>query len=150
MLEVNNVRKLEAALPPVGPIRPRVLVNLAIALMLGLMSGVGLAFAVDYLDNRIKSQEQVEQLVGLPVLGMIPTIKLDKSSQSPDPSARDHFVIENPRSSVAECCRTIRTNLLFMSPENPVRSILVTSGRPREGKSTTVVHLGITMAQAGA
>ncbi len=150
MLKVNNIRKLEAALPPDFPIRPRVMVNLAMALMLGLMSGVGLAFGVDFLDNRIKTQEQIEQVVGLPFLGMIPTIKLDKSSPSSDPAARDHFVIQNPRSSVAECCRTIRTNLLFMSPENPVRSILVTSGRPREGKSTTVVHLGITMAQAGA
>lgn len=150
MLNVNNVRKLEAALVPEVPIKPRAAVNMVMALLIGIVLGIGLAFGADYLDNRIKTQEHIEQAVGLPFLGIIPTIKPDTAAPAEEPSVRDHFIIRNPRSSVAECCRSIRTNLLFMSPENPVRSLLVTSGRPREGKSTTSVNLGITMAQAGA
>ena len=63
---------------------------------------------------------------------------------------RDHYLVSHPKSSVAECCRTVRTNLLFMSPENPARRLLITSASPQEGKSTVVINLGITMAQSGS
>ena len=64
-------------------------------------------------------------------------------------ATQELFVYRNPKSSVAEACRAIRTNLLFMTPDRPLRTILVTSSGPREGKSTTVINAGITMAQSG-
>ncbi len=150
LLRVNNVRKLEQAEPGKSPVRPRVALNLLVAVFLGTVLAVVAAFVVDYLDNSIKSQEQIEQLVGLPFLGIVPSIKNDKAERGGSIPGRDQYMLEHPRSSVAECCRTIRTNLLFMSHDRQVRRILVTSSGPQEGKSTTTINLAITMAQSGA
>ena len=150
LLKVNNVYKLEAALPPGSPIKPKVQQSLLLALVLGLAGGIGLAFLVDFLDNSIKGQEQVEKRLNLPFLGILPIITADKGQNFTEPRERDHYIVAHPHSSVAECARTVRTNLLFMSPDAPARLLLVTSSSPREGKSTTVVNLAITMAQSGA
>jgi capsular exopolysaccharide synthesis family protein len=150
MLKVNNIRRHEAARPPERPVRPRPALNMLVALILGLLGGIGLAFLADYLDNTVKTQSQVEQLLGLSFLGVIPSIRNDKKERLIDVGQRDHYIVEYPRSSVAECCRTIRTNLMFMSPEKELRLLLVTSGGPREGKSTVVIALATTMAQAGS
>ncbi|MBI5510225.1 MAG: polysaccharide biosynthesis tyrosine autokinase [Deltaproteobacteria bacterium] len=151
MLRVNNVRKLEAALPSRSPIRPKIAFNFLVALIIGVLGGLGMAFVADFLDNTLKNQEQVEQRLGLPTLGIVPIIKSGKSSthDTPDANLRDRYILDHPRSSVAECCRTVRTNLLFMSPDRPARAILVTSAGPREGKSTIATSLAVTMAQAG-
>jgi polysaccharide biosynthesis transport protein len=151
MLKVNNVRKLEAALPPTTPISPRTSFNMMVALFLGVFGGIALSFVVERLDNSLKSQEHIERFLGLPFLGFIPSMVRRKGHDATPAgqSERDQYVLEHPRSPVAECCRTIRTNLMFMSPERPAHSILVTSPGPREGKSTMSIDLGITMAQAG-
>jgi len=150
MLKVNNVRKLEAARVPEAPIRPNVRNNLLAALLLGALGGFGLALLVDHLDNTVKTQDQVEAILELPLLGIVPTIRASKDDKNGDPTARDRFIVEHPRSSVAECSRTIRTNLLFMATERPAKKLLVTSSGPREGKSTTVINLAITMALSGS
>ncbi|MEM6732754.1 MAG: polysaccharide biosynthesis tyrosine autokinase, partial [Myxococcota bacterium] len=150
LLNVNNVRKFEAAKAPTVPIKPKPSRNLTMSLFLGLALGVGLAFLIDMLDNTVKSQKQVEEQVDIPFLGIVPMIKLGRGPRKPDDSpARDHYILENPRSAVAECTRTIRTNLMFMSPENPARFVVVTSSSPREGKSTTAINLAIVTAQSG-
>ena len=149
MLKVNNVRRLEAAVAPSAPISPRVRVNMLLALAVGLLLGIGLAFIVDLLDNTVKIQEQVETVLGLPFLGIVPTIRATKGQGGLALGDRDRFILLHPHSSVAECCRTIRTNLMFMSPDDPLAALLVTSSGPQEGKSTTVVNLAITMAQSG-
>ncbi len=147
MLRVNNVRILENALLPLSPVRPRRVMNTAVGLMAGLLFGLCAAFLVDLLDNTLKTQEQVERLLRIPFLGIVPAIK---GSGREDDTARDHYIIEFPRSSVAECCRTLRTNLMFSSPESPAKTLLVASSRPREGKSTLVSNLAITLAESGA
>jgi polysaccharide biosynthesis transport protein len=149
MLKANNVRVLEPARPPGAPVSPRPRVNFLVGLSIGLLLGLGLAFLVDYLDSTVKTQEQIEQLVGLPFLGILPSIKTETKASDAEPRSRDLFTIDNPRSSVAECARTIRTNLMFMSPDEPARTLLITSAGPREGKSTLGVSLAITMAQSG-
>lgn len=149
MLKVNNVRRLEAAVAPSSPISPRVRVNMLLALAVGLLLGIGLAFVIDLLDNTVKSQEQVEAVLGLPFLGIVPTIRAQKGGSGLGLGDRDRFILQHPHSSAAECCRTIRTNLMFMSPDEPLAALLVTSSGPQEGKSTTVVNLAITMAQSG-
>ena len=142
MLQMSNVRILDRARPSFSPVRPKVQQNILAGLLLGLLAGIGLAIVVEYLDNTIRGQEHVERL-GLPFLGIIPRVPLK------DGQAAHLVVHEQPKSTVAECCRTIRTNLLFMSPDHPIRTILVTSAAPKEGKTTTSIDLAIAMADSG-
>ena len=149
LLRVNNVSRLEAAQVPTVPVKPRPLVNLMLSLVLGGILGLVAAFVVENLDNTVKSVTDVQEL-SMPFLGILPSIDKDQQEQPEAISDRDHFIVKHPRSSLAECARTIRTNLLFMSPDEPARTILVTSSGPREGKSTTAINLATVMAQAGA
>lgn len=143
----NNVRVLDLALVPTAPVSPRLTLNLAVALLISLVGGFGLAFLVEQLDSTVKSQEQLEQEFGLTFLGIIPLMRDVKGAAVRNP---DRYVLENPNSTVAECVRTVRTNLLFMAPERELRSMIVTSAGPREGKTSTVVNIGATMAYAGS
>lgn len=143
----NNVRVLDLALVPSAPVSPRLMINLAVALMISLVGGFGLGFLVEQLDSSVKSQEQLEREFGLTFLGVIPSMRDAKGAAVRNP---DRYVLENPNSTVAECVRTVRTNLMFMAPERELRSMLVTSAGPREGKTSTVVNIGATMAYAGS
>jgi capsular exopolysaccharide synthesis family protein len=141
----NNVRWLDRARVPGSPVAPNIPTILMLAVVLGLGTGLSLAFLLDYLDNTVKSQEDVENAVRLPLLGIIPTIAAENGAAQLEPL----HIVEHSKSMVAECCRAIRTNILFMSPERPFKSLLVTSSGPQEGKSTTTINLGISMAQSG-
>lgn len=143
----NNVRVLDLALVPSAPVSPRLMINLAVALLISLVGGFGLAFLVEQLDRSVKNQEQLEREFGLTFLGVIPSMRDAKGAMVRNP---DRYVLENPNSTVAECVRTVRTNLLFMAPERELRSMLVTSAGPREGKTSSVVNIGATMAYAGS
>ena len=147
MLRTSNARILDAARPSLVPIRPKVQSSLLLGFLLALFGSVGLAFVLEKLDNTVKNQADVEERIGLPFLGFVP--RLPQSSQK---GAEDGelFVHRNPKSNVAEACRAIRTNLLFMTPDRPLRTMLVTSSGPREGKTTTVINTGIAMAQSGS
>ena len=152
--QIGNVRVIDTAKEPRSPIKPRKFQNLLLALIVGLTLGGGLAFFTESLDRSIKNPEEAEALLGLPVIGLIPSIgDLDgkfKGTRNEIEliSSRlvTHFV---PRSPVAEAYRTVRTNLSFSRPDNPPRTILVTSAVPQEGKTTTTANLAITLAQMG-
>jgi len=146
MLRTSNARILDAARPNPAPIRPRVRNNLMLGLLLGLVGGLGLAFVLEQLDSTVKSQSDVENKVGLPFLGVLPRVAVERDAPAGD---LDLYVYRHPKSTVAEACRAVRTNLLFMSPDRPLRTMLVTSSGPREGKSTTVIATGIAMSQSG-
>jgi capsular exopolysaccharide synthesis family protein len=157
-LKTNNVRVLDAALVPKAPIAPNVSRSVGMAFGIALVLAIGLAFLLEMLDWTVKTQDDVEQAAqGLAFLGLIPSIpaKSTKNGKRPHshaiPSANplDLYVLDHPQSPVAECCRAIRTNLLFMTPDKPARSLLVTSAGPREGKTTTAINLAISMAQSG-
>lgn len=129
---------------------PRMRVNVVLALFASLLLGVGIAFLLDYLDRTIKTAEDVERLVGAPLLGIIPVVT--EVATGDDPKAtkdRDLYVFRNPTSRAAECCRSIRTNILFSSTDSPMKTITVSSPRPREGKTTTTIYMGTIMAQSG-
>ncbi len=131
-------------------VSPKLKVNLMLALMASLMLGVALAFLRDYLDRTLKSAEEVESLVGAPLLGVIPLVA--EAPTGDDPKAqhdRDLYVFQHPTSRAAECCRSIRTNILFSAAGHPMKTITVSSPRPREGKTTTTIYMGTTMAQSG-
>jgi capsular exopolysaccharide synthesis family protein len=148
MLRTNNVRILDAARPSFVPLRPKVGNNLIFGLLVGLAAGLGLAFLLDHLDNTVKTHTDVEERVGVPFLGFFP--RVNETTDTEHLEERDLYVFRNPKSSVAEACRAIRTNLLFMSPDRPLRTMLVTSSGPREGKSACVIATGVAMAQSGS
>jgi polysaccharide biosynthesis transport protein len=145
MLKTSNVRVLDRARPNPFPVKPNVPVSLALSLLLGVLSGVAGAFLLEWLDDRIVSQRDVEERLGLPFLGLVPMIPETQTS-----GGLDLHIHHNPKSSVAEHCRAIRTNLLFMSPDKPFKTLVVTSSGPQDGKSTNVISLGIAMAQSGS
>jgi len=129
---------------------PRMMINVTLATLLSLMLGFGLAFLLDYLDRTIKTAEDVERLVGAPLLGIIPVVSEVSASDDPKSTrARDLYVFQNPTSRAAECCRSIRTNILFSAADRPMKTITVSSPRPREGKTTTTIYMGTIMAQSG-
>jgi capsular exopolysaccharide synthesis family protein len=151
-MRTNNVRVLERAIVPGAPVRPKPVQNLLVGLSLGLGFGIGLAFLIEALDNTLKTQADVEQFLGTPVLGLVPIIGAagaDGASAGDNVRERDLGVFIDPKSVAAECCRSIRTNILFMSPDRPLRTLVVTSPSPQEGKTTTAINLSITMAEAG-
>jgi succinoglycan biosynthesis transport protein ExoP len=152
-MKTNNVRVLERAIVPGAPVRPKPVQNLLLGLMFGLGMGVGLAFAIEALDNTLKTQQDVEQFLGTPVLGLVPMIGAAPGGEAIETGdnlrERDLGVFLDPKSVAAECCRSIRTNILFMSPDRPLKTMVVTSPSPQEGKTTTAINLGVTMAEAG-
>jgi capsular exopolysaccharide synthesis family protein len=152
-LPFNNIRVLDRALPEKEAFKPNVKANLAFALGLGLLFGIAIVLLIELLDTTVKNQDDVEKH-GLPFLGLLPVIEPTAGREGNDnpqlTHERDLFVLHSPRSAVAECARFIRTGLLFMSPDRPLKAIVVTSPGPEEGKTTTAVSIAITMAQAGS
>ncbi|MDZ7336916.1 MAG: polysaccharide biosynthesis tyrosine autokinase [candidate division KSB1 bacterium] len=156
--QLGNVIIIDRAQPPVAPIKPKKRVNLMLGAIIGLMLGFGLAFVIEYLDTSVRSIEDVEAM-GLNLMGTIPVIRAEqrngRAEQVPgarvDPETRqieERLVTHlRPKSPVSESYRTLRTNIQFARSDAPVRALLVTSAGPKEGKSTTVANLAITMAQ---
>lgn len=157
MLSVNNLRIVDRPLSPVSPIRPRVPLNLAIGLLFGGALGVVAALGRQALDRTLKTPEDVEQELQCASLGVIPLA--DAAAQAKAgrrrrgrlvASAAPELVVhDQPTSSIAEAARAIRTNLIFMAPDKPFHTLLVTSASPSEGKTTLACHVAIAMAQAG-
>jgi succinoglycan biosynthesis transport protein ExoP len=152
LVKTNNVRILDPAIPVPTPVKPRVALNMTIALALGLLLGLGAALTADVLDNTVKNQEQAELVVGVPVLGMVPLLgeKSAKKATPEEQRQRDLSVFHDSKSAAAEACRSIRTNLLFLTGDKPLKALVVTSPGPQEGKTTTAINLAVTMAQSGA
>lgn len=157
--QIGNVRIIDKALPPEDPIKPKKKINLLLGALLGLGLGLGMALFVERLDNSLKSIEDVER-TGLSILGSIPLIKSskDKGPKKEEKKSEDYqikIIASNlvahfePKSPISEAYRTFRTNLQFARLDTPLKTILVTSSGPGEGKSTTVANLAITMAQMG-
>jgi tyrosine-protein kinase Etk/Wzc len=156
--QIGNVRIIDKALPPEDPIKPKKKINLLLGALLGLGLGLGMAFFVERLDNSLKSIEDVEA-AGLSILGSIPLIKSSKDKKSKKEEKTEDYQVKKitsnlvthfePKSPISEAYRTFRTNLQFARLDAPLKTILVTSSGPSEGKSTTVANLAITMAQMG-
>lgn len=131
----------EAEIPTL-PVRPRILMNMAVASAVGALLALGLAFLIEYLDDTIKSPDDVEQVAQTPTLGLIARIEGD------DPTEK-LITARMPRSPISEAYRVLRTNIQFGSVDKPLSSLLVTSGNPTEGKSTTAANLAVVLAQSG-
>jgi polysaccharide biosynthesis transport protein len=150
LLRTNNVRILDRATPSRKPVSPVLSLNLAIGIILGLVIGLSVAFAIETLDNTLRTPEVAEALIGAPVLGVLPLLTDSKQRSAQDMPLRDLTVYREPTSAAAEACRSIRTNLMFLSAKKEIQLFTVTSPGPRDGKTTTAISLAVTMAQAGA
>jgi capsular exopolysaccharide synthesis family protein len=140
-LRTSNIRIVDTAETPRRPSSPNTRNNLLIGLVTGLMLSVGLSFFFEYLDNRIKSPEELKRHLGLPFLGMIPALfDLEASSPLINSSVPPNF---------SECFRTLRTNVLFSTADDGLRSLVVTSTGPGEGKTLVSTNLAVGLAQAG-
>ncbi len=160
---VSNIRIVDSAVPPSGRSAPSHRRNLMLGLVGGGLLGLGLAFGLSYLDRSLNSTEQVEQFVKLPALGVIPAVggapasgtdrlrSLVRKAPAPAVDAGESIELlphREPRSPIAEAYRSFRASLL-LSRAGGVRSVVVTSCFPGEGKSSTASNLAISLAQLG-
>jgi len=156
-LRSNNFRIIDAARVPTGPSEPNIPRNLSFALVLGIISGLGLAFLLENMDNTVRTPEQATALSALPSLGMIP---LGSKSGSHGPMGKRLALTSSkeavetvtqvrPQSQMAESYRALRTSLLLSNLGAPPKVIMVTSARPQEGKTTTSINTAIVLAQKG-
>jgi succinoglycan biosynthesis transport protein ExoP len=148
LLKMENVQIIDIARTPGSPVRPRVLMNIAIAGMLGLMAGLGLVLLVEYLDNTIKTPEDVLKYTQLSVIGSIPDFNGESSKRKH--TNRITRLISSPsmKAPVAEAYKTLRTNIQYSNLDNNLKVILVTSSVQSEGKTSTSTNLAISMAQS--
>jgi capsular exopolysaccharide synthesis family protein len=149
-LQVNNIHMIDGAEALVDPVKPRVAVNITLAILIGLAGGISLAIFFDYMDTTIKTREEVEKL-GIPFLGIIPSVPGIQGDNWEMARQRYLYSLHHPKSAFAEFLRTIRTNITYMARAEgrTGQRLLITSAGPREGKTTTSVNLGITMAASG-
>jgi polysaccharide biosynthesis transport protein len=136
---------------PVGPQRMR---NIMIAFVLALVAGIGLAFLLDYLDDTVKSLDDIDRYIHLPALALIPSVRSEKrlrGAEALKPSDTTALaMVTDVRSPIAESYRHLRTSLLLSSAGTPPKTILVTSSQPSEGKTTTAINTAFMLAQTGA
>lgn len=160
LLRTTNVRVVDQALVPKAAISPVWGLNLVGGLFGGLLLGLAIAFVLGRMDRRVQEVADVERL-GLRVLGVFPRVGDGAPEASPTTSkARkrqtetsservDRVVGAQPMSLAAECCRTIRTNLVFMAAESPSKTMVVTSASPKDGKTTVATNVALAFAQSG-
>ncbi len=156
-LKSNNIRVVDVARTPTYPTEPNIPRNLAFALVLGLTSGIGLAFLLENMDNTVRTTEQAQVISGLPALGMIPMGSkngIDSTGKklltlSSSREAVELVTQARPQSQMAESYRALRTSLLLSNLGTPPKIIMITSARPQEGKTTTSINTAIVLAQKG-
>src|SRR5579862_2246659 len=161
-LRSSNIRVVDPALVPTTPSRPQKSKNILLAVLVGLVGGIGLAIFREYLDNTVKSPTDIENLTGLPSLAVVPFLpelnghhgKLSRIAREATGRGSTGPRVEllayvQPKSQISEAFRALRTSLLLSQAEHPPQVILVTSALPREGKTTSAVNLAVTLAQLG-
>ncbi|MBI4442686.1 MAG: polysaccharide biosynthesis tyrosine autokinase [Acidobacteria bacterium] len=178
-LRASNIRVVDAAEVPNKPARPQKMLNLALALMVGLTMGVGMALLQEYLDNTLKTPDDVQRTLHLPALGVIPAANASGKGRSlygygygygygsggygsqkslpqiaaPEASGAKlstSLIAADGNAPLTEAYRSLRTSVLLSTSGRPPRLMLITSGQPGEGKTTTAANLAITLAQLGS
>jgi non-specific protein-tyrosine kinase len=141
----NSVAIDQPAVPPTAPSSPRILLNTALAGLIGLLIAAAIAFVVEHLDDTLKTASDVAAVVGASTLGLIPKMKGNRRRSE----IYRLVTLVYPRSSAAESFRTLRANIEFASVDRPMKTLVVTSPSPGEGKTTTAANLAVAFAQAG-
>jgi succinoglycan biosynthesis transport protein ExoP len=164
-LKATNIRVVDPAYPPKKPERPRLMLNLWLAFVLGLSLGIGAAFLQEHLDNTFKTAEDVERFLKLPALASVPAVESLNNHRSvhglyerarllASHEDRENFTPQWNRiegngqnTALAEAFHGLRTSVLFSTPKYPPKSLLVTSARVCEGKTTVAANLAVSLAQ---
>ena len=143
-LQTSNIRIVDPAEVPKSPIRPKTAQNIALACILGILMGFSISFALEYFDSTVKNAEDIELYVKLPFLGYVPSLKKEAHCGKD----ADLICYAKHATTIAEAFRSIRTSIIFSSPEDrPLKTILITSTIPEEGKTTNAINLAIVFAQ---
>jgi polysaccharide biosynthesis transport protein len=174
-LKESNIRIVDPAVPPKKPAKPRVALNLSLGLLVGLALGIGSAFLEEHFDNSLKTTEDVERIMQLPALAIIPSVEslnghsghvngdrrlpranapgLRAGAPASGASVPAHWYriddLAPKYSALTEAFRSLRTSVLLSAAEQPPRSLLVSSAQPGEGKTTVSTNLAISLAQLG-
>jgi len=170
-LKASNIRIVDAAEPPAKPAKPKIPLNLAVGVLLGLGLGISIAVLQERLDDTLKGADDVERLFGLPALALIPSMHhldgdrhgvrklLDRTNPlrnghngtASNPCARWHRIDQGgrPQPALVEAFRSLRASVLLSTADHPPGSLLVTSTQPGEGKTTIATNLAISLAQLG-
>ena len=161
-LRSSNIRIVDPALIPTGPSRPNKTRNIMLSILVGFIGGIGLALLREYLDNTVKTPDDIETLARLPSLAVVPALssssgkrsgRLSKLLKTPviaSKEGRAELISHNmPQSQMSEAFRALRTSLLLSQADHQPQVILMTSALPREGKTTAAVNLAVTLAQLG-
>jgi polysaccharide biosynthesis transport protein len=159
-LQSSNIRVVDPAMIPSTPARPAKMRNVTLAFLVGMVGGIGLAILREYMDNTVKTPDDIETLSRLPSLAVVPAFQ-DSEGDAPkrrslsDSLKTGHsrhveLVAQHlPKSQMSEAFRALRTALLLSQAGHPPQVILVTSALPREGKTTAAANLAVTLAQLG-
>jgi len=137
-MQLSNARVWENAAAPKAPVKPRKMLNMALAVVFGALLGLLLAALTEYLDDTINDPEEAKRTLQIPVMGVVPLVREQGEQILTEASTR---------SALAEAYRLIRSNIGFAAVDKPIKTLLITSASQLEGKSTTAVNLGIIMAQ---
>jgi len=171
-LKTGNISIVDYAQIPLSPASPKKMMNILLAIILGIGGGIALCFIVEYLDNTIKGSEDVERLVGLPSLGMIPLLNQDgvkkrsfisglgsSSVYGKNDPGRRQAMVENanielinhrhPNFAISEDYRTVRTSILLSQDNSLPKTLAFSSSLPQEGKTVTVANTAVAFAQLG-
>ncbi|HYJ91868.1 MAG TPA: polysaccharide biosynthesis tyrosine autokinase, partial [Pyrinomonadaceae bacterium] len=154
----NNIQVSANAVTPTSPIGPQRGRNIFVAFLVSFAAGIGLAFLLDYLDDSVKSSDDIGRHLSLPTLALIPhylaadkrKLALTSANGNGDVASGTLIALQERNSPTAEAYRHLRTSLLFSSAGKPPQTILVTSSQPAEGKTTTAINTAVTLAQADA
>lgn len=134
-MKIENVQIIDKAEVPTTPVKPRPFLNMSIAGTLGMIIGMLLVFLIEYMDNTIRTASDVDKYLGFSVIGTVPKSK-----------NKELIIYNNLKSPVSEAYRTLRTNIQFSSIDKIIKTMVITSSGPGEGKSTIISNLAISMA----
>ena len=147
--QIGNIDVVDPAFVPLDPVRPNKLQNLVLGVVISMILGIALAFLLDRLDYSVKSEEEVKKLLSVPVLGLIPRLEGNGDGRRTMGAGRSRSLLparDEPNSPMGEAFKLLRTNLHFLNLDGPLRTIVVTSAIPGDGKTTVAANLSIAFA----
>ena len=134
--EIGDAQIIDPARPPRRPVSPRKKLNTILGFILGLVVGIGGAFLLEYVDTSIRRKEELEDLLGHPILAMIPEVEAST------------LIIDDPHSDLTEAFQILATNITYTGLKKPT-TLLITSPVPQDGKSSVAINLALTLARLG-
>jgi polysaccharide biosynthesis transport protein len=145
----NTLAVVTSADLPVTPIGPKKVLSILLSCVIGFVLAVGAAYLLEYLDDTIRTPEELSHTLKIPVIGKIGYIKREKTVDEGENSTGNIVILRQPLSPVVETFRALQMNLISLSLNPPKKVFLITSAKPGEGKSITLANLAVTMAQSG-